>query len=234
MEIKSILKFTLILIFILVLYFIFILNIDYITISYDGKLEEYNNVYYKEAQEVSILYQLRELSAEYGEEIPDEAVEIMKESKIIRRILSNEKGIPEEGINKYIDYLKTEKIISFIKSNIVYINEEDYELAFSIDMNNIIYRVLDSKSEVILDNREITIENKYEIYEKTSRELQKLGITEEFNFEPETLYFKYAILKEVEKDIYGIEDNKNHIKVVVERPNYDIESLQIGFTEPLI
>lgn len=234
MKVKSILKFLLILILILALYFVFILNIDYITISYHGKLEEYNNIYYKEAEELNILIQIKELEESY-ERIPDEAIEVIKNSKMIKRILNKANTIEENEIVTYIEYLKGEDKINLVRDNIIYINEENYELAFTLDMNNIVYqRIIENNREIEWDSREITIQNKYEIYEKVSEKLQELGITEKFDFEPETLYFKYAVAKEIDSDVYGIEDNKNHIKIVVSGVNCEIENLQIGFTENLL
>ena len=123
----------------------------------------------------------------------------------------------------------------FAKGDIVYIETENYVLAFSLDMNNVIYQKKEEEQKGInWNNKDITIENKYIIYERTARELQKLGITEKVKFEPETIYFRYAIEENTEKNVYAVEDNKHNIKLVVSSPDYTIEKIQIGFTQSLI
>lgn len=236
MKVKGTIEFAVMLIVILLLYFVFITNIDYITMSYHGKLEEYKNIYYKESQEPNILYELRE-TEEYSEAIPDEVIKTIKNNKMIRNILKEFKNLNEAGINKYVDYLRHDGNMYLVKDDIIYIIEDDYELAFTLNMNNVIYQKnmenMATMNRIDWSNREITIENKYDIYKEAEKQLIKLGIAEKFQFEPETIYFKYAIEGDIDSDGYTIEDNKNHIKLDVRRPNYDIERLQIGFTEPL-
>ena len=235
MKIKGTLEFILILIVALLLYFAFILNIDHITMSYHGKVEEYKNIYYKEAQEPNILYELQVIREYYYEEIPNETIESVSNNKIIRNILMKFNNLKEDEVEGYIKKINEEGKMYFAKGDIVYIETENYVLAFSLDMNNVIYQKKEEEQKGInWTNKDITIENKYIIYERTARELQKLGITEKVKFEPETIYFRYAIEENTEKNVYAVEDNKHNIKLVVSSPDYTIEKIQIGFTQSLI
>lgn len=234
MKIKGTLEFIVVLIVALILYFAFILNIDQITMSYHGKVEEYKNMYYKEAREPNILYDLQAIGGYYYEEIPKEALEVVKNNKIVRNILMKFGNIEENVIENYINKLKESGQINFIKGNIVYITTESYDLAFSLDMNHLIYQKRENEERAInWADKDITIENKYTIYEKTARELEKLGITEKVKFEPETIYYRYAIEEKIDRDVYVVEDNKHNIKLVVASPDYTIEKIQIGFTQGL-
>ena len=130
---------------------------------------------------------------------------------------------------------------------LLYIAEDEYQLIFTLDVNNIEYRALDIVYDTNINiagdaskstNANKTIdENKSKIYEKVRIQLQELGIIEKFGFEPETLYVQYFYSKEelqnLNEGIYVIEDNKNHIKVEIEVPSYKIKNLQVGFEDYL-
>ena len=138
----------------------------------------------------------------------------------------------EDHISKYIEFLKGENRIKLVKENIIYIKEENYALAFSMDMNNIVYE----SGRIYANNRfwsskEITVDNKTSMYAKVTRDMEKIGITEKFGFDPETIYIKYynGIIADWDNDIYIIEDHKNHIKLEYEMPTYIMKKLQIGF-----
>lgn len=235
MKIKGTLEFIVVLIVALLLYFVFILNIDKITTSYHGKLEEYKNIYYKEAREPDILYELQQTGEYYYEEITSEAMESIRSNKVIRNILMKFGNLKENEIEGYIEKLEASGQINFAKGDIVYIVTENYDLAFSLDMNNLIYQRRENEERSVnWENKDITIESKYTIYERTARELQKLGITEKFKFEPETIYFRYAVEEKTSSDVYAVEDNKHNIKLVVSTPDYTIEKIQIGFTQSLV
>ena len=235
MKIRGMIEFIVMFILILLLYFAFILNIDYMTMSYHGKLEEYKNSYYRDSSEPNVLYEIREI-IEYDNNIPKEVIQTIKNNKILKNILKEYRDLEEKQIENYIKKMNDAGLNKYIKEkSIVYIMGEDYELAFTLDMNNIIYQEIQELSkEINWNSKEITIENKYDIYKEATKGLNKLGVTEKFKFEPETIYFNYAIEGELDSDGYAIEDNKNQIKLVVRRPNYKIEKLQIGFTESLL
>lgn len=114
-----------------------------------------------------------------------------------------------------------------------FISTEDYGLAFSLDTNNIAYEMRTKYSSInrYWEVREIREEDKNEIYKKVEEELEKLGITEKFQFEPETIYIRYynGIIADWDGEIYVIEDTTHHIKIEIELPSYEIISMQIGF-----
>lgn len=237
MKIKGIIEFITILIIVLLLYFVFILNIDKITLSYNGRLADYNNTYYKASQEPQVLDEIRKMSENNeNKDVPKEVIKSIQNNKIIRNIIKEFSVVAEEGVSKYVEGLKRDRKIDYIsEENIIYIKEDSYELAFTLDINNIIYQEATNVTQDInWEDKEITIENKYDIYKKVEKELERLGITEKFNFEPESIYFSYALKGELDSDGYIIEDNKNEVKLNVRSPDYTIEKMQIGFTKSLL
>ena len=133
--------------------------------------------------------------------------------------------------------------IKLVYDKFIYINEDEYKLIFTPDVNNIEYRAsgikYNASSTSYADKEESRNENKNEIYEKVRNLLEELGIVEKFGFEPETLYVQYFYAtgeiqsESINEGVYVIEDNKNHIKVEIEVPTYEIVSLQVGFEDYL-
>lgn len=229
---KGFFKFVVVFIILIVIYFSIILNINYFIVSYNGKLEKYANPYYKYKDTESIFYKLGTF-IDTAQNISDRNIEVIKNSKVIKSILKNIDYVEESQLDKYINKLKQQNNIKLIENDIIYISTQEYGMAFSLDTNNIAYELrrnsasVDSYTNQRWEPREITMENKNEIYAKVQRKLEELGITEKFKFEPETIYYYNMI--DVDQEIYIIEDTKNHIKVKIQLPDYEIIYVQIGF-----
>ena len=101
MKIRGMIEFIVMFILILLLYFAFILNIDYMTMSYHGKLEEYKNSYYRDSSEPNVLYEIREI-IEYDNNIPKEVIQTIKNNKILKNILKEYRDLEEKQIENYI------------------------------------------------------------------------------------------------------------------------------------
>lgn len=232
MKMKGFFKFITIFIIVIVIYFSIILNIDHFIVSNNGKVEKYANPYYKYKDTESIFYKLGTF-IETGQNISEKNIEVIKNSKIIKNILNNINHVEENQIDSYVEKLKEEDKIKLIENDIIYIATEDYGLAFSLDTNNIAYemRIKYSSINRYWEAREIREEDKNEIYKKVEEELEKLGITEKFQFEPETIYIRYynGIIADWDGEVYVIEDTTHHIKIEIELPSYEIISMQIGF-----
>lgn len=242
MKLKSILKFVAIGIAVICLYISFILNIENFTISYNNKKQEYKNTYYKSDDSSSILSKIGYAIDDYYSEATESNIEVIKNNKIIRNIIKKYSNIQEEEFNKYISKMQKKKRIRILNEQLIYVQEDEYELAFTLDANNIEYRALEIGNNASVYSANVYIEaerskneNKNEIYEKTRTQLEELGIIEKYRFEPETLYVKYFYpereYQEQYEGIYVIEDNKNHIIVDLELPTYKIKGLQIGFED---
>lgn len=229
---KGFFKFIVVFIILIAIYFSIILNINYFIVSYNGKLERYTNPYYKYKDTESIFYKLGTF-IETAQNISDRNIEVIKNSKIIKNILKNIDYVEESKLDKYINKLKQQNNITLVDNDIIYISTQEYGMAFSFDTNNIAYELrrnfasVDAYTNQRWEPREITMENKNEIYAKVQRKLEELGITEKFKFEPETIYYYNMI--DLDQEIYIIEDTKNHIKVKIQLPDYEIIYMQIGF-----
>lgn len=166
------------------------------------------------------------------EEISDNHIEIMKNNKIIKNMLKDLDGVKENQIDKYVSILRKEGEVMVLEENIIYITTENYGLAFTMDGNHIAYEIRGAySSNRYWEAIKITETDKNEIYQKIQEELERLEITEKFEFEPETIYVKYfnGILADWDGEIYVVEDTKHHIKIEIEVPTYQIVNLQIGF-----
>lgn len=238
MKFKSILKFVGISTVIICLYVSFILNIEHFTISYNNKKQEYKNTYYKRDNSSDILSKIGYAINDYYSDVAQSNIDVIKSDKIIRNIIN----VEDNKFNKYISRMQKMERIRLLNDELIYMQEDTYELAFTLDTKNIAYRVYETKNSASLYNAELYIEaektrneNKDEIYKNVTTQLQELGIVEKFGFEPETLYIKYFYAKEEMREkyegIYVIEDSKNHIKVEIELPTYEIKELQIGFED---
>lgn len=252
MKFKSILKFIIISIVIICLYISFSLNIENFTISYNNKKQEHKNTYYKSDNDSDILSKIGYAISDYYSKPTQSNIDVIKHSKIIRKIIKKYSGIEDDEINEYINEMKETERIRLINDELLYIDEYGYELIFTLDVNNIEYRAFEKGNNASIGtiyDADIYIEaeksrnvNKNEIYEKAREQLEELGIVEKFGFEPETLYVKYFYAKREDQEKYGenqeqyegvyvIEDNKNHIRVDIELPTYEIKVLQIGFED---
>lgn len=249
MKFKSILKFIITSIVIICLYISFSLNIESFTISYNNKKQEHKNTYYKSDNDSDILSKIGYAINDYYSEPTESNIDVIKYSKIIRNIIKKYSGIEDDEINEYINEMKERERIRLINDELLYIDEYGYELIFTLDVNNIEYRASEIGNNATIYDADIYIEaeksrnvNKNEVYEKVREQLEELGILEKFGFEPETLYVKYFYAKGEEQEKYGenqeqyegvyvIEDNKNHIRVDIELPTYEIKGLQIGFED---
>lgn len=249
MKFKSILKFIIISIVIICLYISFSLNIENFTISYNNKKQEHKNTYYKSDNGSDILSKIGYAINDYYSKPTQSNIDVIKYSKIIRKIIKKYSGIKDNKINEYINEMKEMDRIRLINNELLYIKEYEYELIFSLDVNNIEYRASEVGNNATIYDADIYIEaeksrnvNKNEIYEKVRKQLEELGIVEKFGFEPETLYVKYFYAKgenqekyegnqEQYEGVYVIEDNKNHIRVDIELPTYEIKYLQINFED---
>lgn len=249
MKFKSILKFMAIGSIIICLYISFILNIEHFTISYNNKKQEHKNTYYKSENSSNILSKIGYAIDDYFSEPTQSNIDIIINSKIIRNIIKKYSYIEENEIDKYISKMQKNGKIKLLYDRMLYIVEDEYQLIFTLDVNNIEYRALDIGYDANINiagdaskstNANKTIdENKSKIYEKVRIKLQELGIIERFSFEPETLYVQYFYSKEelqnqsLNEGVYVIEDSKNHIKVEIEVPSYKIKNLQVGFEDYL-
>ena len=153
---------------------------------------------------------------------------------MIRNILYQAAHIEENQLDEYIQYLKKKDKIRVVQLNyrILYINDTSYQLAFSLDTNNILYRkvMTNSQSVELWKVEEITAQNKNEIYEKVKKQLEIRKITEKFAFEPQIFYLKSYDEKIGNLGmVYVIEDTKNHIRVEYEMVSDEILNLRIGF-----
>lgn len=234
---KGTIKFIFSLIIILILYFGVIFHIDNFTLSYHEKLESYINPYYQANQQTNILDAIELCSA--NEELTEKNIEVIKNSKVIRNILYQAAHIEENQLDKYIQHLKKEDKIRVVQLNyrILYINDTNYQLAFSLDTNNILYRSVKTSSQSVglWKVQEITVQNKNEIYEKVKKQLKIRKITEKFVFEPQIFYLKSYDEKIGNSGmVYVIEDTKNHIRVEYEMVSDEILNLQIGFENFII
>jgi len=232
MKSKGFFKFIVIFIILIAIYFSIMLNINYFIVSYNGKLERYTNPYYKYKDTESIFYKLGNYLST-AQDISNKNIEVIKNSKIIKNILKNIAYVEESQLDKYINKLKQQNNISLVENDIIYISTQEYGLAFSLDVNNIVYELRRNSAAVgdYINQRwetiEITMENKNEIYAELQKKLEELGITEKFKFEPETIYYYNMI--DLDQEIYIVEDTKNHIKVKIQLPDYEIMYMQIGF-----
>ncbi len=243
MKLKSIFKFIAIGIVIICLYISFILNIENFTISYNNKKQEYKNTYYKSDNSSDILSKIGYAIDECYSELTESNIDVIRYNKIIRNILEKYSYIEDNEINKYISKMQKKGRIKLLYDKFIYINEDEYKLIFTPDVNNIEYRAsgikYNNSSTSYVDEQESRNENKNEIYEKVRNLLEELGIVEKFGFEPETLYVQYFYTtgeiqsESINEGVYVIEDNKNHIKVEIEVPTYEIVSLQVGFEDYL-
>lgn len=240
MKFKSILKFMLIGSSIICLYISFILNIEHFTISYNNKKQEHKNTYYKSDNSSDILSKIGYAIDECFSEPTQSNIDIIINSKIIRNIIKKYSYIEENAIDKYISKMQKKGKIKLLYDRMLYIAEDEYKLIFTLDVNNIEYRALDiGNINMAGDEEKSTNENKSKMYENVRIQLQELGIIEKFGFEPETLYVQYFYSKQelqnqnLDKGVYVIEDNKNHIKVEIEVPSYKIKNLQVGFEDYL-
>ncbi len=240
MKFKSILKFMLIGSSIICLYISFILNIEHFTISYNNKKQEHKNTYYKSENTSDILSKIGYAIDDYFSEPTQNNIDIIINSKIIRNIIKKYSYIEENEIDKYISKMQKNGKIKLLYDRMLYIVEDEYQLIFTLDVNNIEYRALDiGNINIAGDEEKSTNENKSKMYENVRIQLQELGIIEKFGFEPETLYVQYFSSKQelqnqnLDKGVYVIEDNKNHIKVEIEVPSYKIKNLQVGFEDYL-
>ncbi len=240
MKFKSILKFMLIGSSIICLYISFILNIEHFTISYNNKKQEHKNTYYKSENSSDILSKIGYAIDDYFSEPTQNNIDIIINSKIIRNIIKKYSYIEENEIDKYISKMQKNGKIKLLYDRMLYIVEDEYQLIFTLDVNNIEYRALDiGNINIAGDEEKSTNENKTKMYENVRIQLQELGIIEKFGFEPETLYVQYFYSKQelqnqnLDKGVYVIEDNKNHIKVEIEVPSYKIKNLQVGFEDYL-
>lgn len=236
MKVKAIFKFILVFSIVIGIYFAIILNIDSFMISYQGKLEEYKNVYYKERNsETSVLSKLQYLEEKY-EDISKEEIEKIKNNEIIKNIMCKNLEIREDELEGYIKKLMQKDRIKLIRHDfdIIYIQESSYEIAFSIDGNHIVY---EERTEFQYNRgweaQKITEEDKNKIYKEIEKELEKLGITKKFRFDPGAIYIKYynEIIADWDGEVYVVEDNTNHMRLEFEVPSYTITSLQIGFED---
>lgn len=232
---KAMFKFILIFIMIIVIYLGIILNIDFFMKSYDKKLEEHKNIYYKERDSQYILDKLLELEYKY-QDISNEDIEKIKTNKIINNLLQESLGI-EEKIETYLNKLIESDSIKILKSDydIIIIEAGLCNIAFSLDGNNIIYetreRAIEYKYIENWEAKKITEEDKNRIYEEINKKFKELGITEKLVFDPESIYIKYfnEIIAGWDEEIYVVEDNTNNIKLEFEVPSNKISNLQIGF-----
>lgn len=236
MKVKAIFKFILVFSIVIGIYFAIILNIDSFMISYQGKLEEYKNVYYKERNsETSVLSKLQYLEEKY-ENISKEDIEKIKNNEIIKNIMCKNLEIKEDELEGYIEKLMWQDRIKLIRHNfdIIYIQESYYEIAFSTDGNNIVYEARTGfQYNRNWEAQKITEEDKNKIYKEMEKELEKLGITKKFHFDPGAIYIKYynEIIADWDGEVYVVEDNTNHMRLEFEVPSYTITSLQIGFED---
>lgn len=239
MKVKPIFKFILVFIIIMAIYFAIILNIDFFMISYHEKSQEYINPYYKERNTQSVLYKLQTLKEKY-QDITKEDIETIKNSAIIKNIFYNILNIKEAEIETYAQSLIDTNRMKLIKYDydIIYMLAGSYDIAFSTDGKNIVYDIANETNRSYLHStywqaKKITEENRNKIYNEIEEKLEELGITESFNFEPETIYIKYynETIADWDGEIYVVEDNTNNIKIEFELPTYTITSLQIGFED---
>lgn len=239
MKIKSILKFIIASSIIICIYVCFILNIEHFTLSYNSKKSKYENAYYKSDYNTSIL---TKLAYDNFTQPTQSNMEVIKYNKIIRQILKKYSYVEDNQINEYMEKIKSKERVKIINNELMYIRDSGYELIFTLDVNNIEYSSLDmneiengsmdENNSASIGNREankITNEKREEIYKEVKTQLQELGITEKFNFEPETIYIKEFSNDIEEIQLYAIEDSKNHIKIEIETSTYEIKKLQIGF-----
>ena len=241
MKLKPILKFMTISIIIVCLYVSFILNIEHFTMSYNNKKQEYKNVYYRSDNSSDILSKIGYTIDECYGELEESDLDVIRYNKIIRNILKKYSYVEDNEINQYIKIMKKRERIKLIYDNYIYISEDEYQLIFTPDVNNIEYRNVEinmaTNGEKSRETNKNIDENKSEIYEKVRTELEELGIIEKFSFEPETLYVQYFYSKQewqntnLNEGIYVVEDNKNHIKVEIEVPSYKIKNLKVGFED---
>lgn len=228
---KRFFKFIVTFIMVLLIYFAIMFHLDYFIVTDNGKVEKCQNPYYKYKDNENIFYKLSTFYEE-EEEISDSQIEVIEHSKMIKNIIMDIEVVKEEQIDGYLQKLREGNNIAVIKDNIILITTGNYGLAFSMDMNNIAYEIIrEFSNNRYWEARKITTDNKNEIYQKIEQELERLGITEKIEFEPETIYIKYynEMIADWDGEIYVVEDTKHQIKIEMEVPSYKIVNMQIGF-----
>lgn len=228
---KGFVKFIILMTIIIIVYLAIMFQMDYFVANHNGELKRQLNPYYKYKDNESIFYKLSVLNTT-KEQISAHHIEVIQNNKIVKHILQEIEGVKENQIAVYLKKLIEEGEIYVLEGNIVYIATGSYGLAFTLDGNHIAYELISEyDGNRYWEARKITQKDKDNIYQKITEKLETLGVTEKFEFEPETIYIKYynGILADWNGEIYVVEDTKHHIKIEMELPSYQIVSMQIGF-----
>ena len=228
---KGFFKFIILMVMIISIYLTIMFQMDNFVANHNGELKRQLNPYYKYKDNQSVFSKLSTLHTT-KEQISDHHIEVIQNNKIVKHILQEIEGVKENQIGGYLEKLREDGEICVLEGNIVQIATGSYGLAFSMDGNDLAYEVVREFD----DNRyweaiKITQEDKDDIYQKITEKLETLGVTEKFEFEPETIYIKYynGRLADWDGEIYVVEDTKHHIKIEMELPSYQIVNMQIGF-----
>lgn len=237
MKRKGTIVFILIVGILVILYMVFVRHLEVFMLSYDGKMAERKNPYYVEERKDNDILDILRSSEDLTTDIRQEAIEIMCHNEMIRNILLNHTNEEEENIQTYIEeLLEMERIqkkdMEESYGEVIYIEERDYALAFSMDEQNILYHgeKICEEENAYLSYKEITMEGKEEILKKVRQDLEILGVTSKIHFEPESIYIKYYYsFYDTGENVYVMEDSVHKMKVEYEVPRGGLKQLQIGF-----
>ena len=230
---KGFFKFIFIFAIILFAYFEVVLNIDFFSISYDKKMQYYDNPYYVNKNKATIFQILRKLNSESIEkgtnsEISEQELDTIINSKIIMNLLIQFCGVEDIDdvyILKRKNYIR--KLVDDTYGEFIYITRY-CEIAFTLDLKNIIYQD-DNVYDYIInsDYTETTIDYKDDMYKLAKETVDTLGVSEKFNFEPESISIQS--ISDYGEEVCEIQDNVNKIKLQYEISSKVLTGLQIGF-----
>lgn len=221
-------KFIILFVIVILIFISFVINFDKFTLSYNRKKAKHQNPYYITNDKRDIIQQINYLDSNSNiitdENTINEIKKGIKNNETIIQIVIQLTGITKEKISSYIDKLYMNKEIkkisnlSEIYGDIIYINTENFNLAFTLDFKNLAYKidkVYSESYEYGWQYKEIVLDTKEKIYDKVKNDLKFINIT---NFEPDSMYIKYfaGIYADWDGEVFVVADNTNKITVEYE------------------
>lgn len=227
MKNKGFLKFILSFGIIILIFVIVVINFDKFTLSYNERKEKHQNPYYIINEKIDIIQQIKYYDLNSNSIVTDISTvnnikNCIKNNETIKKIIIEITGINEDNLFKYIDKLHNNKQIrkitnlNSIYGDIIYINNIYFDLAFTLDLENIAYKIQRVYSDSYnWQYKEIELDIEEKIYSKVKNDLNNIQIT---NFKPDTMYIKFfnGIYAEWDGDVFVVEDNTNQIIVEYE------------------
>lgn len=239
---KNILNFVLIVI-IIGIYLLLLSNMNYFIYDYNNKIQEYDNKY-EIKSESNKLFEYINLSTIYTT-VSQEDLYMMQNNELIINILKKYFEMNREEVIKYIQQTKNMRLIPNTKyGDIIYLYSDTnryggqiYQLVFTKDFKNIYFAAsydIEEDTNIKVNVNQITqnSEDKNEFLEEVKRQMENLGLTNFFDFNPDTIALrKYArsMLSSLETNVYEVRDIKNNIVVCYDKEIDKIRELAIGF-----